>query len=167
MGFMLPGNVGLRVAKCSHCSNWARLAFQSGTTENEGNMRDRSLTPFFPLHLLGLEPPADSPGISARSLEGHVVGNGRFLLMEKTDHTEDSARFVAKDMVGGIDVELEVHRCDERGFRVGASTTTPKSRELDLWTRDVEETGEIVIPKPANRVRRALKRITGLLRIAS
>jgi hypothetical protein len=98
-------------------------------------MRDRLATPFFPLSIRGLESSArelQTPGVSARHLEGQIIGNGRFLLIEKTGHTATSARYLAKDMHGGIDVEIEVHRDERKGFRVGRHDTSEHKALPDL-----------------------------------
>jgi len=88
-------------------------------------MRDRILTPFFPLQR-GSETPGVEPSVpvSARDLEGQLVDNGRLLLMHKTTHTERSARFVAKDLMGSIDVEVEIHPDETSGIRVGRRDAT-------------------------------------------
>ena len=99
-------------------------------------MRDRLATPFFPLCLRGLESSArelETPGVSARRLEGQIIGNGRFLLIEKTGHTATSARSLAKDRLGGIDVEIELHRDERRGIRVGRHDTSEHKALPALW----------------------------------
>ena len=114
-------------------------------------MRDRNLTPFFPLprgfEASSREEDTPSDAISARSLEGQVVGNGRFLLLRKTRHTHDTASFVAKDLLGGIDVELEVHRDEITGYRVGRSdaTRTDQTPLPDFW-REPSRRMELAAP---------------------
>lgn len=118
-------------------------------------MRDRVATPFFPLSLRGLQSSVrelESPGVSARRLEGQIIANGRFLLLEKTGHTEDSARYLAKDMLGGIDVEIEVHRDERKGIRVGRHDTSEHQALPDLWRGSQEH----LAPPPALRPRRGL-----------
>ena len=48
-------------------------------------MRDRSLTPFFPLDRgqKAASKEHNPPGVSARLLEGKVVANGRYLLLQR------------------------------------------------------------------------------------
>lgn len=89
-------------------------------------MRDRLGTPFFPVPRgkvsSGLGPQSP-PGrtIPARALEGQVVGNGRYVLRQKTSHRADAVRFAAHDLVGEIDVTLDLHPDvqEDSGFRLG------------------------------------------------
>ncbi|MCA9666176.1 MAG: hypothetical protein KC503_11335 [Myxococcales bacterium] len=103
--------------------------------------------------------------VSARALEGRVVGNGRYLLLRKVEHTESSACFRAKDMVGGIDVDIEVLRDEERGFRLGRSDVTPRPYVLpDLLEDDDEDGAEALDAAPAPPREGMLHRMRAWLR---
>ncbi|MCB9557258.1 MAG: hypothetical protein H6707_14210 [Deltaproteobacteria bacterium] len=112
-------------------------------------MRERVLTPFFSLSAIeSAEHETDE--LSAREFEGKIVGGGRFLLLRKLSHTSDAARFLAKDMHGGLDVELEL-RCADNGYQLGNPDACPKnpSVEVDVFSLrcDLTPAPEKVVPQ--------------------
>jgi hypothetical protein len=51
---------------------------------------------------------------------GSVVGNGRYVLRQKTAHNASAVSYAAHDLVGGIDVTLDLHPDvqEDSGFRL-------------------------------------------------
>ena len=126
-------------------------------------MRDRSSTPFFPL-CWGEEAPTSerqSPAGSraARDLEGTLVGDGRFLLLRKKGHEAGWVRFAARDLLGGIEVDVEIapDPADPSGFRLGRARLVTREFCLpDLY--DPPITRELVCPAPVSQPVRSLWR---------
>ena len=72
---------------------------------------------------------------------GQVVG-GRFLLREKTSHSPGAVQFAAHDMMGGIDVDLEVFPdgAVATGYRLGVHQAEANPRDLpNLYGPDFTE----------------------------
>jgi hypothetical protein len=70
------------------------------------------------------------------------VGNGRYLLRQKTGHSTESVCYAAHDLVGGIDVTVELHPDveEDAGFRLGHSDTVTEQRGLpNLYSKEVKE----------------------------
>ena len=132
-------------------------------------MRDRSLTPFFPLpreERSGTRRPFETePGrarlrsVPARQLEGKVVGEGRYLLLRKTGHDDECVHFSARDLVGGLEVEVDlvVDGDAQQGYRIGPLRLSEKRPALPdlLPTRD---TGIVRRITPARGIWRVLRR---------
>jgi hypothetical protein len=146
-------------------------------------MRNRIPTPFFPLPKTepthpsagatvsappgsrgGLGPARKAGPTPARQLEGRVIDNGRYLLLRKLEHTPQAVRYAARDLVGGLEVELLLQpEHNARGYRITTRALSQQTRrpELpDLCNR--EQTVETVLPPspkrgPIGRLLRALQ----------
>lgn len=133
-------------------------------------MRDRILTPFFPLccGLATTEAGVESPGRPGRSLEGCLVDNGRYLLRRKTGHSRTTVRYAAHDLVGGIELDLYLHPDPEaaEGYRLGRTGVVERRDLPDLCAERFDQTGPRLpaLSSPEEGVfRRAWRRIRSLL----
>ncbi len=107
--------------------------------------RDRKATPFFPAPwgqastMAGNQTPIYKE-VPARELVGQLVGNGRYLIQSKAEHSIESVSYTAHDLVGGIEVKLDLHpdRNENAGFRIGRTeVTTPRQSNLpNLYSID-------------------------------
>jgi hypothetical protein len=129
-------------------------------------MRDRLRTPFFPVPwgngstVRGVQSP---PGrtVPARAMVGRVVGDGRYLLREKTGHSVSAVSYAAHDMVGEIDVSVDLHPDvqQEAGYRLSRSAVLARQGLPNLY--GVESTAVDLVPDSSKgfalRVWRALR----------
>lgn len=93
---------------------------------------------------------------------GRVVGNGRYLLRQKTGHSTESVSYAAHDMVGGIDVMVELHPDveEDAGFRLGQSEAVDEQQGLPnlCSNKEVEATTKPIADRSVViRVWRALR----------
>jgi hypothetical protein len=97
-------------------------------------MLKRVLTPFFVLPLGVKTPPQDGQQTSspAQALIGMIVGNGRYLLRQKISHTVDRVQFTAIDMVGNIEVGIELapDTGGPSGYQILGRSPTAAQRDL-------------------------------------
>lgn len=92
---------------------------------------------------------------------GRVVGDGRYLLREKTGHSVSTVSYAAHDMVGEIDVAVDLHPDvqQEVGYRLSRSAVLAPQGLPNLY--GVETTAVDLVPDSSKgfalRVWRALR----------
>lgn len=133
-------------------------------------MRNRMLTPFFPLPWgeLSTDSGEQSPHqrhVAARELVGRIVGNGRYVIRRKTGHSQESVSFAAHDLMAGIEIQLELlpDEKQQQGFRLGRSDALQPKRDLpNLYNEEIARESSQVDAKPETwwaRTWRSFKRL--------
>jgi hypothetical protein len=135
-------------------------------------MRDRLRTPFFPVPwgnrstVRGAQSP---PGrtVPARAMVGRVVGDGRYLLREKTGHSVGTVSYSAHDMVGEINVALDLHPDvqQELGYRMSRTVAVGPQEGLPNLYR-MEFTADIDLERAAENTKGFALRVWRALRSA-